>query len=83
MFSLGLITLSAIDKDGFSKQKGLLNKDEKVLKKYLQELEDKGIITKKEFLPILREMLSFDIDSRISIDKLYDWMVIIFLNSFC
>ena len=76
VFSLGLITLNAIDKDGYIKQKGKLNIDESVLEKYLQEIENKGLITDKEFMPILRSMLSFDIDSRISIEKLYHWMVI-------
>ena len=80
VFSLGLITLNAIDKDGFTKQKGLLNKDEKVLEKYLQELEAKGVIKDKEFFPILKSMLSFNIDSRISIEKLYYWMVILFFQ---
>ena len=80
VFGLGLITLYAIDREGFTKQKGLLNKDEKVLEKYLQKLEAKGIIKDKEFFPILKSMLSFNIDSRISIEKLYYWMVILFFQ---
>ena len=75
VFSLGLITLYAIDRDGYTKQNGKLNIDPKVLENYLQDVENKGIVTDKEFFPVLRSMLSFDIDSRISIDKLYHWMV--------
>ncbi len=80
VFSLGMITLNAIDRDGYMKQKGKLNIDQKALENYLQEVEIQGLITDKEFLPILRSMLSFDIDSRISIEKLYHWMVIFFLE---
>ena len=78
VFSLGLITLNAIDRDGYTKQKGKLNIYESVLKKYLQEVEKKGVIKDKEFLPILKKMLSFDFDSRIHIEKLYHWMVTYF-----
>ena len=78
VFSLGLITLNAIDRDGFMKYKGKLNIDNNVLEQYLQEVENKGVIKDKEFLPILKKMLSFDIDSRIHIEKLYHWMVTYF-----
>ncbi len=79
IFSLGLITLNAIDKDGYLKYKGKINIDEKLLREYLQEVEDKKLITDGEFLTVLRSMLSFEINSRISIDRLYRWMVIFFL----
>lgn len=80
VFSLGLITLNAIDIDGYEKHKGKLNIDRSLLENYLQDLEKKGLITDKEFLPILKRMLAFDIESRISIDNLYKWMV--YLNTF-
>ena len=41
VFSLGLITLNAVDRDGFMKYKGKLNIDENVLEQYLQEVEKK------------------------------------------
>jgi hypothetical protein len=75
VFSLGLMTLNAIDRHGYMKKNGKLNLDESVLEKYLQEIEKQGIITDKEFLPVLRSMLSFNTDSRISIEELYQWMV--------
>jgi serine/threonine protein kinase len=79
VFSLGLITLNAIDRDSFMKYKGKLNTDKRNLEQYLQEVEKKGLINDKEFLSVLRRMLSFDIDSRIPIEKLYHWMVTLFL----
>jgi serine/threonine protein kinase len=79
VFSLGLITLRAIDKDGFVKQNGDLNIKESVLQEYLKEIENLGLITDREFLPVLRSMLSFNIDSRISIEKLYHWMVTFYI----
>ena len=82
IFSLGLITLNAIDRDGFIKYKGKLNIDKSVLEQYLQEVEKKEVIKDKEFLPILRRMLSFEIDSRISIEKLYHWIVTYFIKMF-
>ncbi len=78
VFSLGLITLKAIDRDGYDKQKDNLNRDENDLKKYLGQIEKQKLISDEEFLDILRRMLSFDIDSRISIEELYKWMVIFF-----
>lgn len=76
VFSLGLITLYLIDSDGFTKHRGQLNTDEKILIKYLQELENKGIL---RYIPVgistaLRRTLSFDIHHRISIEDLYNCM---------
>ena len=75
VFSLGLITLNAIDRHGYMRKNEKLNLDQRVLEKYFQEIEKQGIITDKEFLPVLRNMLSFNTDSRISIEELYQWMV--------
>lgn len=75
VFSLGLITLNAIDRDVYSKHIGKLNADPNLLEQYLKDVEKRGLITDKEFIPILRKMLSFDIDSRISVENLYHWMV--------
>ncbi len=75
VFSLGLITLIAIDRDGLMKKYGKLNLDEKILAIYLQEIEKQGVITDNEFLSVLKNMLSFKSDSRISFEELYRWMV--------
>ena len=76
VFSLGLITLKAIDRDNYDNQAGTLNIDKNALENYLNDFEKRKIIKDEEFLPVLRKMLSFDIDSRISIEHLYQWMVI-------
>jgi serine/threonine protein kinase len=75
VFSLGLITLKAIDRDVFRIKAAKLNDNEKALEDYLNDVEKRGIITDPEFLSVLRKMLSFDIDSRISVQDLSHWMV--------
>jgi serine/threonine protein kinase len=78
VFSLGLITLYAIDRDGYMKQNEKLNIDKNLLEGFLQRVEEKGLIPDDEFLSVLRSMVCFDIESRISIENLYNWMVILF-----
>ena len=73
--SLGLKTLYTIDRDAFVSQKGKLNIDKTVLENYSINLDDRGLLNDEEILIILRRMLSLEIESRISIDKLYEWMV--------
>ena len=75
VFSLGLITLESIDKQNFLKHNGILNRDEGTLNNYLLDVENRKIIDDKNFLGILKEMLSFDVEKRISVEQLYDWMV--------
>jgi serine/threonine protein kinase len=78
VFSLGLIFLYSIDRDGFMKRKGTLNYDKKILKEYIMEIEKKGLIYDREFLTVLKKILDFDINSRISIQELYYWMVYLY-----
>ena len=76
-FSLGLICLYAIDKDNFLKQQESFNNDEEKLENYLRDIESRGIINNEEFFSYIRKMLSFDMEKRINLEELYDWMVII------
>ena len=78
VFSLGLITLKAIDRDAFN-HAGKLNVDKKILEDYLDDVEKRVVIPDQEFLRVLRKMLSFDIDSRISVENLYHWMVFLII----
>ena len=75
VFSLGLIILYALDKDDFNKKRGSYNIEKDVLEKYTQEIEYK--VNEKGFSSILKRMLSFSVESRISINELYDLILVI------
>jgi hypothetical protein len=74
-FSLGLITLYSLDPNNYSSYKHLNAKEEN-LKKYLEDVWQQNLIPDGEFYEILKKMLSFDIESRLSILEVYLWMVI-------
>ena len=76
VFSLGLITLYALDKDNFlSKKKHQLNIDEILLKSYLSQVKNSKIIQEVDFFCLLEEMLAFKPESRLSLEKLHHWIV--------
>ena len=78
VFSVGLITLFILDPklltDSDSKL-ALFNQDEKLLQEYLSFLEIKFSEFSPEFFKLLRAMLQFQADKRISICELASWMV--------
>ena len=76
VFSLGLITLFALDKDNFISKNNRLNSDETLLKSYLVEFKNSKIVPEEEFICILEEMLAFKPESRLSIEKLHNWIVL-------
>ncbi len=78
VFSLGLITLFAIDKDKFLKQKKKLNNDPVTLQGFLDSIKSRNDID-GEFFLILNRMLSFHDVNRISIEELYRWTVKIYI----
>ena len=75
VFSLGLITLYALDRDNFLSKKHQLNIDEILLKSYLSEVKNSKIIQEKDFICLLEEMLAFKPESRLSLEKLHHWIV--------
>ena len=47
-----------------------------LLEKYLEDVEARDIIKDKDFYSNLKRMLTYDIEARISVQELYNWMVI-------
>ena len=75
VFSLGLIILFAINREGFEGKEGKLNSDEIILEEFLTDLESRDLVPDKEFMIILKKMLKYDGLSRISMENLNYWMV--------
>ena len=86
VFSLGLVTLYALDNENYSNMKSKynsdkkqnkgvkwLNHDEQLLKNYLMDLKEK--IPDQEFFEVLCTMLKFDYKERKGLKDLYIWMV--------
>ncbi len=67
VFSVGLLALFCVDPEGFRKNKGLFNRDEKLVVSYLDGLKPK---ISTQYYYILRCMLSFSPITRPSIDDL-------------
>ena len=89
VFSLGLITLFALDKDNFISKNNRLNSDETLLKSYLVDFKNSKIVPEEEFICILEEMLAFKPESRLSLEKLHYWIVLneiffihVYINNF-
>ncbi len=74
IFGLGLTICFALDSENLVKKLEKLNLEKDQLSNYLNELENK--INNKEFMDLIRKMLSFEASERISILDLYRWMVI-------
>ncbi len=79
VFSLGLIALYAIDRDSYNEKRNELNTDEKILKDYIKQFEKRNAIYDKEFLILLKRMLTYEIDIRPNVDELYEWVVRFFI----
>ena len=75
LFSVGLITLFALDRDTFKRKKDFLNRSESVLVEYLKNVEQRNLIKDEEFLELLKNMLNFDVKKRIDLKDVYEWLV--------
>ena len=82
VFSLGLIFLFILDRPIFETNSELYNKDEKILKDYLDDFGNRFSSIDKDFLRILREILAFDPSKRMTIRELFTWMVNHFFISY-
>ena len=70
VFSLGLIFLEMIDRNGFKSRNPLNDDNGENLESYLRNIEER-FPNEKHFFELIKAMLSFDPDKRLNLEDVY------------